>query len=56
MLNSLLHLRQLVSARNELWGEGAGPLRRGIPVVLRSAMEMGEVKLYASAVARRHFA
>ena len=44
ILNSLLHLRQLMSARDELWGKGAGPLRRGIPVVLRSAIsfEMGE--------------
>lgn len=44
MLNSLLHLRQLVSARKELWGDGAGPLRRGMPVVVRSAMMMSEDK------------
>jgi hypothetical protein len=38
MLNSLLHLRQLISAREELCGGGAGPLKRGIPVVLRSVI------------------
>jgi hypothetical protein len=59
MLNSLLHLRQLMSARDETWGKGAGPLKSGIPVVLRSTISLRwakVVKMYAlawSAVAPR---